>query len=261
MKITLVLMLGLCALAAAAPNVEKPTPFEVNAEALAESPESRNLLVNALIRQLIAYIRRVINNGSSIFGIPPLDPLDLEHLHLYIPAGLINLDLELQKIFMTGIGGFVVHRSNLNLHDLTFDLDISVPKLDISAEEYDLIGDFFTAIPLYGKGSAKFEVEGFRFQAKLFLKQSDDEKSVLIDRVEDATFVLPHFKCQLTGVIGGGDIDGIVNSMVEEVIIDYVNRFQGAISLVASQLVVAGLNPVLDQLNTWSYIAVLLPRA
>lgn len=64
----------------------------------------------------------------------------------------------------------------------------------------------------------------------------------------------------MDGAIGGGDIDNIVNSMIEDVIIDYANRFQGAISSVASNLVIAGLNPILDQLDTWAFIAVLLPR-
>ncbi|KAJ8733985.1 hypothetical protein PYW07_014536 [Mythimna separata] len=258
-RMKLVLVLLLCALAAAAPKVGKPTNVQTPS-AVVSAVEDRNVLVNALIRQLIAYIRRVINNGSSIFGIPPLDPLDLEHYHLYIPAGLINLDLELHKIWATGIGSFVVHRSHLDLNDLSFDLDISVPKLDASAADYDLIGDFFTAIPLYGKGKANFVIENFRFKAKLFLKQSEDEKSVLIDRIENASFEIPSFKSELTGVIGGGDIDGIVNSMIEEVIIDYVNRFQGAISAAGSNLAIAGLNPILDQLDTWAYIAVLLPR-
>ncbi|KAJ8734829.1 hypothetical protein PYW08_014079 [Mythimna loreyi] len=254
-RMKLVLVLMLCAMVAAAPKVGKPTPVRS-----ASAIEDRNVLVNALIRQFFAYVRRVINNGSSIFGIPPLDPLELEHYHLYIPAGLINLDLELNKILATGIGSFEVNRSHLDLHELSFDLDITVPRLDAAADEYDLIGDFFTAIPLYGKGKAKFVIEDFRFRAKLFLKQSEDELSVLIDRIENASFEIPSFKSELTGVIGGGDIDGIVNSMIEEVIIDYVNRFQGAIAAAGSKLAIAGLNPILDQLDTWSYIAVLLPR-
>ncbi|XP_026726105.1 uncharacterized protein LOC113492701 [Trichoplusia ni] len=255
MKLLLVLML--CGLAAAASTVGKPISTDLDAET---SVQSRNFLVNALVRQLIEYVRHVINNGSLIFKIPPLDPLVLTHFHLEVPAGLINLDIELKNILATGIGSFVVHKSHLNLSDLTFDLDISVPTIDASAEHYDLTGDFFTAIPLYGKGDAVFKADGFRVQGKLYLKQSDDGKSILIDRIENASFVVPSFKSKISGAIGGGDIDGIVNSMVEDVIVDYVNRFQGAISEGAARLLVNAANPFLDQLDTWRYIAVLLPR-
>lgn len=54
------------------------------------TPEQRNVLVNALVRQLIAFLRYIITNGSSIFGIPVLDPLELESYHFYLPAGIIK---------------------------------------------------------------------------------------------------------------------------------------------------------------------------
>lgn len=66
---------------------------------------------------------------------------------------------------------------------------------------------------------------------------------------------------ELTGVIGGGNIDAIVNAIVEEVIFDYINRFRGAISLVVASIAPAALNPFLEQLDTWKFIAPLIPRS
>lgn len=43
-----------------------------------------------------------------------------------------SLDLELKNILMKGLGGFVVHKSDLSTRDLVFDLDIAFPKIDIS---------------------------------------------------------------------------------------------------------------------------------
>ncbi|XP_026764252.2 uncharacterized protein LOC113522683 isoform X2 [Galleria mellonella] len=263
MKFTIVL--ALCAFVAAASAAAAPKVVDENAlipqvPAVPKDEASRNILVNILVRQLIEYVRHVIRNGSVIFGIPPLDPLDLEELNLSIPAGLLNLDLELQRIAASGFGDFVVHRSDLSLRGLTFDLDISVPRLEISSEVYDLVGDILTAIPLYGTGNARFVIENFRLQARLILRQSEDGRSVLIDRIENAAFQLPNFQSQLTGVIGGGDdLDAIVNAITEEVIIGYVNRFQGAISKIASLAVIAVGNPLLDQLDTWRFIAPLIP--
>ncbi|XP_049887254.1 uncharacterized protein LOC126381805 [Pectinophora gossypiella] len=259
MKLLALLMLGVVALSAAAPKVEKveaieQLPFEI--AAADASPETRNILINILIRQLFTFIRYIINNGSSIFGLPPLDPLNLENLHIYIPAGLINLDLEMEDVYSSGVGGFVVHRSNLVTRpNLTFDIDISVPSLVIKAGKYNLLGDVLTALPLYGNGEADFLVEGFRFQGLLILKQSEDGNSVLIERIENAAFQIPSLKSQLTGVIGGGDIDNVVNAIVEEVVLDYINRFSGAIALLASRVIVAVGNPILDQLDTWRFIA------
>ncbi|XP_053601123.1 uncharacterized protein LOC128669916 [Plodia interpunctella] len=260
MKLFLVLIL--CALAAAAPRSQKQDvlQFDMSAADINNNPEQRNILLNALIRQLIAYVRRVINNGSVIFGFPPLDPLVVEEYHLYIPAGLINLDMKLRDILITGFGGFEVPKSELDLRSMTFDLDIVFPHLDIVAGEYDLVGDLYNAIPLYGKGPARFVIENFRVSAILHLKQSEDGASVLLDRISGASFAIPSFKCDINGVIGGGDIDAIVNAITEEVLIGYVNRFQGAISFIVSTLGVDIANPFLDQLNTWRYIAPFIPR-
>ncbi|XP_041973906.1 uncharacterized protein LOC121729454 [Aricia agestis] len=262
------LVLSLCALAAAAPQLDGQRVVvvdsvdsapEVQLDASVSDVQGRNILINALVRQLIAYIRNIINNGSILFGIPPLDPLYLKEYHLQVPAGLINLDLQLKNIEMTGIGGFVVHTSTLNLRpQLTFELDISVPELHVSTEIYDLNGDLLTAIPIYGNGKARFEVKNFRFQAKLHLGQSEDGKSIIIDRIENAAFQLPHFKSEIEGAIGGGDIDAIVNAIVEEVLIGYINRFHGAVVQYASHAIVSFGNPILEQLDTWRFIAPLM---
>ncbi|XP_073944776.1 uncharacterized protein [Choristoneura fumiferana] len=248
-------VLLLCAFAAAVPTAVQKIDLglDIPADAVA-TVESRNILINALIRQLFTYIRYVINNGSAIFGLPPLDPLVLENYHLYIPAGFINLDLNLKDAMMTGIGGFVVHTSDFVPSQLSFDLDISVPSIVVSAGHYDLIGDLLTAVPLYGKGEARFQVDGLRLRGKVLLKQSEDGKSVLIDRVINSAFEVPNFKSELTGVIGGGDIDKIVNAVIEDVIVDYVNRFQGAIAAVVTTVLPAVANPLLEQLDTWRYI-------
>ncbi|XP_050358485.1 uncharacterized protein LOC126778823 [Nymphalis io] len=254
----LLLVFALCGFVAAAPNVQKHEVIVV--ENSSNEIENQNWMVDALINQLINIIRSLINNGIGIIGIPPLDPLTLDNFHLLIPAGLINLDLQLKNIFVGGLGKFVVHKSKLNLRDLSFDVDISVPRLDIKAGLYNLTGDLLTAIPIYGKGKAEFVVEDFRIKAIFFLKQSDNEKSVIIDRIEGATFEIPSFKSDLDGVIGGGDIDTIVNAIVEEVLVGYVNRFRGAISNIAATLIIVIGNPILELFDTWQLIASLLPR-
>ncbi|XP_063633553.1 uncharacterized protein LOC134804443 [Cydia splendana] len=251
-------VLLLCAVVVAVPTaVEKiDLGFDISDNGLTDSERNAAIefLINQLIRQLFNYIRSVINNGSSLFGIPPLDPLFLEEFRLHLPLGLINLDLDLKNALMTGIGGFVVHTSTFTPSQLSFEVDISVPSIVIEAESYDLVGDLLTAIPLYGKGKARFQIDGFRFSGTLLLKQSEDGQSVILDRVINSFYQIPHFKSELTGVIGGGNIDQVVNAMLEDVIIDYANRFQGAIAAAVSYALPVAVNPVLSTLDTWKYI-------
>ncbi|CAH4030781.1 uncharacterized protein LOC123717790 [Pieris brassicae] len=261
MKIVFVLLL--VAAATASPNVFEDQQYALEYYETLEhaAPEGRNFLINALIRQLLEFLRNLISNGNDLFGIPPLDPLKIENLHLEIPAGLINLKLNLTDAMLTGIGAFKAHRTHLNTSDISFDIEISVPELKISAGSYHLDGDILTAIPIYGDGGAEFIVNDFRFKAKLFLKQSDNKKSAILDRIENLSFEIPNFKSNITGAIGGGDIDKIVDAVLEEVIIGYVNRFRSAISKITNMAVIAILNPILEQLDTWRWIDMILPRA
>ncbi|KAL0850107.1 hypothetical protein ABMA28_011990 [Loxostege sticticalis] len=261
-KMKFCLVLVLCALAAAAPSEKADLSFASfeNDFAQAVQSQDRSFVENALVLQLFRYLRHIINHGSAIFNIGPLDPLVLDYYHLNVPAGLINLDLNLKNSRMVGFGGFQVKKSHLDLSAMTFDVEIAFPKLVITAEEYDLVGDLYSAIPLFGKGNARFVVENFTFGGKLFLKQSEDKRSILIERIENPSFDIPALKSQLTGVIGGGDIDAVANAITEDVIIAYVNRFQAAIASMTSNAIVRFGNPLLDQLDSWRFIAPFLPR-
>lgn len=50
-----------------------------------------------------------------------------------------SLNLKLEKIVVVGFGEFVVHSSKLDVHELSFDLDISIPRLDINCGQYILL--------------------------------------------------------------------------------------------------------------------------
>nr|XP_037872000.1 uncharacterized protein LOC101747164 [Bombyx mori] len=252
----LFIILTLCALAAA-----KPWELTVLNDAPEEPPQREPLhtpqlpqTVEELVAELLKFIYNVVENGWPIFNLPPLEPLVLEYFELPINAGIINVELKLKDAIAFGFGNLIVHKIDLNVDELTLDIDIGLPTLDITAENYELVGDFFGALPLFGNGRAEFEVEGFRFRAKLFLEQHENKKSVVINRVENAAFTIPHLKSNLSGVIGGGSIDAVINKLIEEVIIGYVNRFHGAISIVTSTISTTLGNDNLKKLDTWKYI-------
>ncbi|GBP23046.1 hypothetical protein EVAR_15721_1 [Eumeta japonica] len=252
-------ILAACALVAVAQHVHigdvKHDDIQDKAELI---NEDRSLILDLLIRQLFDTIRHVIKNGSWLLGIPVLDPFIVDHYRLVLPAGLLNLDLNITNGVLEGIGDFVVHRSDFDRNDISFEVEISLPLTKIKADNYKLEGDFYTAIPLYGDGEAFFEVEEFKFRGVLYLKQSEDGKSALIDHIGEPNFSIGSIKSQITNVIGGGDIDGIVNSIIEEVVVSYCNRFSKAIALLNADGIVDFVNPYLDQLDSWKYVQLFL---
>ncbi|KAI5635373.1 hypothetical protein NE865_11949 [Phthorimaea operculella] len=246
------------------PDAELAEQFAM--EILKRSPPTErrsaliNQAVNTFVNQTIFYLRNLVNNGSELFNFPPLDPLFMKRYNVIIPSGLINLNMELEDVYATGFGRFESENSSLDIGSLVFVLGIVVPRIEIRGK-YDLTGDLFTAMTLIGKGDAEFVIESFRFGAMFYLRQSDNRNSTIIDRAEDVHFDIPYFKSNLTGVIGGSNIDEIVNEVLEEIVLDYVNRFRGAIALVAGHAFIKMLNPILNQLNTWRYLAPFMPKS
>lgn len=54
------------------------------------SIQDRNWLLDGLVNMVFATIREIINNGLAIVGIPPLDPLKIDNLHVEIPVEIIK---------------------------------------------------------------------------------------------------------------------------------------------------------------------------
>lgn len=48
-----------------------------------------------------------------------------------------NLELDLEKILVTGLSDFVINQSRLSVPDLYYDVDVTIPSMDLSAGKYN----------------------------------------------------------------------------------------------------------------------------
>ncbi|KAG7304486.1 hypothetical protein JYU34_011431 [Plutella xylostella] len=209
-------------------NITTDTNEHNMTSTLATSTDANQILVDLLVKQFINLVRRFIVNGSETFNIRPMDPLQLEQFQIEIPSDSIWLFMEIEKGNVTGLGGFVVNTSHLQLSSLTLDLDVSLPQIHVKA------GKNLKAL--------KFFVSEFGVSARVHLKRSDDGRSIVIDWLEDAQFSLPSIKSDLNGVVGGG---GVVNAIVSQGLVTHARRLRGALgrltALALPQIQLAGL--------------------
>ncbi|XP_072935945.1 uncharacterized protein [Epargyreus clarus] len=151
-----------------------------------------------------------------------------------------------------------MHRNNLYLSNLTFEIEVSMPRIIMRAESMilkQLNNDFNSSLPMYNKDQIEFELDNFRLQAQLQLKQSEDEKSILIEKIEDADFDVPTLKINLDEVIDENNLDAF--SKIEEGLTDYIKDCKDIITKIITNAIITFGNPVLNQLDTWRYIAIL----
>ncbi|XP_072936253.1 uncharacterized protein [Epargyreus clarus] len=101
----------------------------------------------------------------------------------------------------------------------------------------------------------RYEILNFKFWTKIYLKQSEDGQSILIDRFHESQFSVDKISSHTDF---DENIDNIFNALTEDLLAEYLNRFSKIILMKYSDSVVESINPFLNEFETWRFIAAIL---
>uniref|UniRef100_A0A2A4K7Q4 Uncharacterized protein n=1 Tax=Heliothis virescens TaxID=7102 RepID=A0A2A4K7Q4_HELVI len=221
------------------------------------SPTSNHRFTpEAVIHQLSEQIRFLIRSGDIDNGIPVLDPYEFQWKQLNLGVEQIfSADVNITKAKATGLGNYKLQHFDFSKNEISIAVNIEIPLLQFNSEYYELNGSIYEAIPIKGQGIAYIEVHNTSLWGKIYLKQSEDGKSILLDKIGE-----PEFKIEriVSRTQFDNNIDGVISSMVEELLADYLTRFNNYIATAYIDKIVGYLNPTLDKFDNWNVIAVLL---
>lgn len=62
----------------------------------------------------------------------------------------------MRNVHIAGLDGFIVNQATLNLDSLRYSFDYTVPNV-VANFWYDLTGEVFSLIPIFGTGNARME--------------------------------------------------------------------------------------------------------
>ncbi|XP_047030098.1 uncharacterized protein LOC124637572 [Helicoverpa zea] len=210
----------------------------------------------AVIHQLSEQIRFLIRSGDINNGIPVLDPYEFQWKQLDLaPGQIFSANVNITKAKATGLGNFKLQHFDFSKNDVSIAVHIDIPVLKFNSEYYELNGNVYEAIPIKGQGIADIEIHNTSLWGKIYLKQSDDSKSILLDKIEEPEFSIERI---VSRTQFDNNIDGLISSMVEELLADYLTRFNKYIATAYIDKIVGYLNPTLDKFDNWNIIAVLL---
>ncbi|PZC87126.1 hypothetical protein B5X24_HaOG201362 [Helicoverpa armigera] len=128
------------------------------------------------------------------------------------------------------------------------DINNGIPVLDPYEFQWKQLN-------LEGGQMFSIEIHNTSLWGKIYLKQSDDGKSILLDKIEEPEFSIERIESRTQF---DNNIDGLISSMVEELLADYLTRFNKYIAQAYIDKIVGYLNPTLDKFDNWNIIAVLL---
>ncbi|XP_013144302.1 PREDICTED: uncharacterized protein LOC106107844 [Papilio polytes] len=234
--------------------------FLVISFTVAKNDDSNNLkcnrfLVDAVLRQLFELLRLLIKEGSAANNVPVLDPLKMDYQEINVTGNGFTIQAELSNLTVSGLADFEILETTFDKEEISLELHMRFPLLTMLSENYIMAGDLYSIFPLLGNGYLNIEVHDLIFRSKIYLRQSADGKSILIER-----FVKPQFEVDtiVSRTEFDGNIDDILNSMIEDLLADYLTRFSKYIAAQHEDDVKQFLNPHLSNFESWRLIAAIL---
>ncbi|XP_022828786.1 uncharacterized protein LOC111358107 isoform X1 [Spodoptera litura] len=216
--------------------------------------------IDAWIVELPERIRNLIRYGDVDNGIPVLDPYEFKKKQLHLTSetltsSLFSANINTTNGKFTGLGDFKLQEFNFTKSEIAMEVNINIPLLKFYSEYYELDGNIYEAIPVRGQGIADIEIHNISLKGKIYLKQSSDGKSILLDKIVDPQFSIERI---VSRTQFDNNIDDVINAMVEDLLADYLTRFNKFIAYQYVDSIVEHLNPTLNKFDTWNVITILL---
>ncbi|KAJ0181238.1 hypothetical protein K1T71_003323 [Dendrolimus kikuchii] len=203
------------------------------------------------LAKILELFRSVIVNGCPEMDIPVLDPYEFDNCSGNFSEDILSYAIIIDNGIITGFSDFDVLGFNYDKLNLSTYLKVYFPLLRLQSEYYELDGNIFQILPIRGRGVMHFEIRNLTISSEVFFTQSINEKSLIIDYFEKTQFsiakILAHTEID-------NNIDEIFNAFVEDVLTDYLNRFNKYLSAKNSSSVAKALNKLLNKLESWHLI-------
>ncbi|KAI5635372.1 hypothetical protein NE865_11948 [Phthorimaea operculella] len=208
-----------------------------------------NVLANKRIsyEEIIEMVRKAIKEGYPDAGIPQLDPYKLDYAHVDFQDNIFRVLANVTDSTFTGLGDFQIRKFNFDVGERTYEIvfDVFFPSLKFTSDYYQMKGSIIDVFPLAGEGVAHVEIFDFNIWSKLYLKLTDDDSGMLVDRFEDAGFSMSRI---VSKTEYDNNFDDILNAMIEELLPDYLNRSSRYLAYTYSPYLVDALNKALFEL-------------
>ncbi|XP_077293497.1 uncharacterized protein LOC143916340 [Arctopsyche grandis] len=234
MKIFLLFLLFGCALAA---------PNNVNELILRQNLERK---LSDAAKEILESLRKLLLNGDQSRDIPVMDPWKVKTYSFEFSSLPLSLKISAENIVLTGLSGFNVHNIDLSESPLQLKFDFTLPAIKMDAAKYTLRGRVFDALPIYGAGAVDFEIGNFYFSGTSGVAEGPN--GVYLTDLH-LLLTIEAVKSDITGMLGGGDIDEVINAMLEDMAPEFFNENSEFVSELVKDPILEKVNEIFNGLS------------
>ncbi|XP_034252043.1 uncharacterized protein LOC117651798 [Thrips palmi] len=228
----------------------------VSQQALALPAASSGSAADRLAEE-IANLQKILKTGALEYGIPVVDPLDINQIPINANGGGFKASGSLNDLIVDGISSFTVTRLEQTSGAVSgrVSLAIELPAADANLE-YDLHGKVkisFINVKLNGKSAVSAKVDGIKANADLDITINPDN-SITVDNICNIDFGFHKATVHID------EMSGVVNSLVNKLIPTLVNSNRNKIIQLIETVGKDNINKYFDMVagkaSSWKSIAV-----
>ncbi|XP_073948121.1 uncharacterized protein [Choristoneura fumiferana] len=202
---------------------------------LVKAGSPRNSLLETQVLALLENLRELMLTGSD--GVPILDPLEIEHLHVDEDfVGIPGARLTINQLLVKYASTFIVDRLSISLTSLIFqrysvEFEAHLPILEAETGEYDL---FIPVLDLniFGKGDGKVNLIGPKASGSFTFGVWTMSISNSIIHVN-----LSRFESALNGLFNHDGASDFANSFLSHLVPELLDFYEEDISAFLSPLI------------------------
>jgi hypothetical protein len=199
--------------------------------------------------EISPYIMEDLIN-STIEGLRPSipEPLEIDQLDInfgdFIGESLISGNLQLSDVSVSGLKGFQVTFLNMAAVGMKLNFTIEFPTIDLSTG-YLADTVLLTILPIYGNGTSKIQIEGLQLMgsSQLNLTSGMQFKNFKV------AIGLERMSFEVNGLLYDDEFSSfastLVTSLLNDVVIPFLNENAGIVSTVISPIIEGLINDVL----------------
>ncbi|XP_011306404.1 uncharacterized protein [Fopius arisanus] len=196
--------------------VERPRSLIMNTALMTSNyiDSAASIGLDFKLRRLLEKFRTRMTHGFAEFGIPILEPLQLDGVYYETHNPEIGeLKLLLDNLTISGVSSFVVDRARLSLIGPSIAMNLTFPKLYLEGD-YKLGGVLGDMFKIHGAGPVTSAITDLKIYFATVLGYSRG----MYLKSFDMDFDIGHIEMYLGNLMGDEKIGKVMNEVIQDVL-------------------------------------------
>ncbi|XP_053983292.1 uncharacterized protein LOC128878792 isoform X1 [Hylaeus volcanicus] len=217
-------------------------------EAAQRNMDIENYDKNGMLVGFLEKFKDILKTGNSEFGIPVLDPLQVNHVNVNLnEKELIELSASLDNLRGVGLSAYTVNQGDFKLVGFQANISLTWSEMNLMTRYNVANGKIVDTISFYGDGIIAAVVKGLTVDAVVHLGISEEKKIYVKNLALHVHLKELDFK--ITGLYNDAEMSKLVSTIASEITPQLIEDYQDNLMAYVTPSVVKMMNTSLKDLT------------